>query len=204
MVDRGDGGKPIRKGEATREEYVLGLIRLETCPDFPASALEALTAHQADIAQDNCKLPWPIVRRYSEEVFTRIADGRIPRGWQNEVAISNVRLETIAMSSIQTTEPAHTHSKHSKDPRNPYIKDTMGTPCTVWNRDPDACDKAAKGETHGEPPQKYAHICGYCANVRQISAAHPEQRCYSKKASEKVQTIPKPRIFNTRTSVLRV
>ena len=50
---------------------------------------------------------------------------------------------------------------------------------------PDACTKAARGNAHGTGAQRLPHICGYCANVCRIVAAHSEAACYSKKSSDK-------------------
>ena len=59
----------------------------------------------------------------------------------------------------------------------------MGAPCGPWNRDPAACDKAEKGESHGFTPNRFAHVCSYCANVRRIATTHAETACYSRKQS---------------------
>ena len=187
LVDRGDLGKKIKKGESTREEYVLGLIRLSKHPKFPAADVQALAAHQAIIARDNCKLPWQLVRRYSEEIFAQIADGRLPGGWSDTGAIDLIRIETIAMSNIGEYETTNTkyNSRSAGDPKKQYDKASMGTPCIVWNKEASNCDKAQKGEKHGSGAQTYAHICGFCAYVRRVAANHPEHKCYSKKARAK-------------------
>ena len=188
LVHRGDTGKKIKKGEASREEYVLGLIRLSTHPSFPTADIKALTIHQATIARDNCKLPWQLVRRYSEEIFSQIADGRLPQGWKETGAIDLIRIETIAMSNMDGNETGSTSKytgRTAGDPKKQFDKASMGTPCIVWNRESSNCDKAQKGEKHGSGAQTYVHICGFCAYVRRVVANHPEHKCYSKKAREK-------------------
>ena len=195
LVDRGDNAKSIGKGEASKDEYILGLKRMESHPTFPANSLLALSQHQEAIAQDNCTLPWAVVRRYSEETFLRIADGRLPEGWLNPMALEVVRLGILATANLLTTDPAAPHRQQGRDPKNPYDKDTNGAPCLIWNRDPDRCDKAAKGESHGSGAQKLSHICGFCANVRHIVAHHPENRCYAKKARAKHADKSNPQDF---------
>ena len=98
LVEWGDEGKMIKKGEATRDEYVLGLKRMEAQRHFPTHALPVLSAHQETIAQDNCSLPW--------ETFTRIADGRLPQGWDDQAAIDILRIEIIAAAG---KVPSHAH-----------------------------------------------------------------------------------------------
>ena len=46
LVERWDEGKALKKREATREEYVLGLKRMEAQRRFSAHALPALSRHQ--------------------------------------------------------------------------------------------------------------------------------------------------------------
>ena len=189
LVDRGEAAHVVKKADATREEYVLGLKRLESHPNFPSHALKALSKHQIQVAQDNCQLPWPVVRRYSEEIFSRIADGRLAAGWHDEAQINAVRLEVIAMAKFNSSDASASDNKPQnrshQDPKNPFDKETMGAPCLVWNRDPDKCEKAKRGESHGSGNQKYAHICGFCAYVRKVVAPHAEQKCYSKRARAK-------------------
>ena len=67
LVERADEGKALKKGEATQEEYVLGLKRMEAQRRFFAHALPVLSRHQVTVAQDNCSIPWETIRRYSEE-----------------------------------------------------------------------------------------------------------------------------------------
>ena len=46
LVEKGDEGKALKKEKATREEYVLGLKRMEAQRRFSAHALPALSRHQ--------------------------------------------------------------------------------------------------------------------------------------------------------------
>lgn len=188
MVERGEEGKRIKKGDASKDEYTLGLIRLQSEPGFPRDSVPELFQHLEWVLQDNCVIPWPVVRRYSEDIFTRIADGRLPKGWKDPVALQGVRLEALAIMQHlpQTaTQSKYPSQKTPAEPRNPYDKATVGIPCSVWNRDTDRCNKAERGESHSIGTIKYAHICGYCANVRHIVASHPESKCYSKKARDR-------------------
>ena len=66
LVERGNEGKAIKKGEASWEEYTLGL---ETQPGFPSSAVNALLRHREMVVQDNCSLAGATIRHYLEEIF---------------------------------------------------------------------------------------------------------------------------------------
>ena len=130
LVERGDQGKALKKREATREEYVLGLKHME--------------------AQRRCqgtrkrsrRITWETVRRYSEETFTTIADGRLPQGWDDQAAIYILRIEVIAATG---KAPVHSHAhaaasktadrpRHQADTKNSYDRTGMGAPCRPWNQ----------------------------------------------------------------------
>ena len=166
---------------------------------FSAHALPALSRHQETVAQDNCSLLWETVRRYSEETFTRIADGRLPQGGHDQAAIDILRIEIIAAAG-KAPFHCHTHGtgsahaavskaadwpRHQADTKNVYDRASMGAPCGPWNRNWAACDKAWKGESHGAPPNRFTQVCGYCSNVRRITTTHPEAEFYSKKSRER-------------------
>ena len=121
-----------RRMPAERKEYTLDLKRLETQPGFPSSAINALLRHQEMVAQDNCSLAWATVCRYSEEIFTRVVDGRLPRGWRDEAAINAVRVEIIAMAGNAPPSAASAPVSAPAD-----------------HRDPQWCTKVARGEAHG-------------------------------------------------------
>ena len=76
----------------------MSLKRLETHRGFLSHAINALLRHQEMMAQDNCTLAWATVRRHSEEIFTRLADGHLPYGRRDEADINAVRIEIIAMA----------------------------------------------------------------------------------------------------------
>ena len=97
---------------ATREEYVLGLKHMDAQRRFSAHALPALSKHPETVAEDNCSIPWETVRCYSEEMFTRIADGRLPRGWDDQAAIDILRVEVIVAAGKAPTH-AHAHTPNS-------------------------------------------------------------------------------------------
>ena len=77
IVEHGDEGKMVKKREATKDEYVLGLKYLETQRGFTSRAVNALLRHQEMVVQDNCTLACVTICRYSE-IFTRVVDGRLP------------------------------------------------------------------------------------------------------------------------------
>ena len=123
---------------------------------------------------------------------TANTDNKVPQT-SHKRGINAVRIEIIAMAgnappyasptAHATTHAEAGHKRHrAPDSRGAYDRATNGAPCYAWNRDPDSCIKACRGDAHGTGAQRMAHICAYCANVRHIVAAH------SKKSRDKAPT----------------
>ena len=81
-------------------------------------------------------MPWETVEKrcYSEETFTRIADGRLPQGWDDQAAIDILCIELIA---VARKAPGHIHTHVAA----PKPTDRAKPPADVRN----ACDKVTLG-----------------------------------------------------------
>lgn len=185
LIERGSDKKPIKRGEASYEEYAVALRFMENQSAFHPDDLPALRAHSLQVAEDARELPWFIVREWSEEIFDRIADGRLPQGWRDPVALSNARFAQIQISSIQRRprqDPAP--GRGTTAPSAPvYDKDdkNSGKPCGPWNRAESSCEKTTRGRYHMEEGLKLVHICAYCAYKLGRTLAHSELVCANKR-----------------------
>ena len=164
LVEHGDEGKPIKKEDATKDEYMLGLKCLETQCGFPSSDVNVLLRQQETVAQDNCTLAWATVRRYSEEI--------LPAASPKCSAHRNYRYGG-------PTAAAHADHRRQKAPdsRGAYNRATSGAPCPTWNHDPRVMHQVGQWR---RPRHWRAE-----ANVRRIVAAHSEAICYSNKSRDK-------------------
>ena len=95
--------------------------------------------------------------------------------------------DNMTPPTIPTAAQAEAGHRQRKAPdgTGAYYHATNGAPCPTWNRDPNSCTKARRDDAQSTGAQRMAHLCGYCANVRRIVAAHSEPVCYSKKSRDK-------------------
>ena len=49
-------------------------------------------------------ISWQVVRRYSEETFSLIADGRLSGGWNYTYDIALIRMEMIATQNMNKVD----------------------------------------------------------------------------------------------------
>lgn len=185
LIERGTEKKGIKRGEATYEEYAVALRFMENQPAFHPDDLPALREHSLQVAEDAKVLPWSFVREWSEEVFDKIADGRLPSGWRDPMALANARFGQLQIASIQRKQrqdPGHGRgSGASQAPAFDREDRNMGKPCGPWNRNESACDKANRGKYHTEDGLRYSHICAYCAYKLGRVLPHSEVNCANKK-----------------------
>lgn len=193
LVRRGDGAKPIRRGEASMEEYGLALALLERHPGFPDEDIAALGDHRLQVARDVISMPWEVVRRYSEETFEKIGTGAVEGGWGNTAAIDNIRVAVIATASLARRSDQNGYQTNG---RGPYARDTDGTLCGPWNRGEAFCTLAKPGTTHMAGNVKLIHICGYCANKFGKMAPHTEATCGAKRRFNERETNQPRRDFH--------
>lgn len=186
LIERGLEKKSIKRGEATYFEYVVALRYMENQSAFRTSDIPALREHSMQVMEDAKVLPWPIVRQWSEEVFDRIADGRIPKGWKDPVILTNTRLSIIQIAAIhnQKNQSDQSYGRGSGSFQTvAYDKEdkSSGKPCGPWNRAESQCTKATKGRYHVEDGLKLVHMCAYCAYKLGRVLPHSEAICSNKK-----------------------
>lgn len=185
LIERGTEKKAIKRGEATYQEYAVALRFMEKQSAFSTSDIEALREHSLQVAEDARVLPWPIVRGWSEEIFDRIADGRLPKGWKDPAALMYARLAQIQIAAITPAPNNDTGYARGRSTTRPAVFDRddrdAGKPCGPWNRSEASCTKAARGQSHQEDGLKLVHMCAFCAYKLGKVLYHSEAVCSNKK-----------------------
>lgn len=193
LIERGEEKRPIKRGEATYQEYAVALRHLERQESFHRDDIAALREHSDQVAEDARDLPWTIVRNWSEEIFNRIADGRLPLGWTDPAALLNARTAQIQIATIKlaTSRQESGYGRSNTGSQAPaFDRDdkSMGKPCGPWNRNEANCDKAAKGKAHMEDDLKLVHMCAYCAYKLGKMLGHSEAACGNKRRNNDKKT----------------
>lgn len=98
-VARGPEKKKMGLNALTAIEYIGGIFKMIKDPVVPAKIKPYLYSHMEEIVEDAADYDWQTaVRPWSEEIFTLMADGRLPEGWVSHQKIQMLRM-TISRAS---------------------------------------------------------------------------------------------------------
>ena len=196
FVIRGHKREKVAYGEATWHEYIAALCKMMNSSEVPLSWREPLLDHVQQIATMAADWDWETCMWWSERVFTMIDDGRLPHGWADEYAVKDVQRDAFAIGVRTTARPQRTQTSTAprqaapangykarqtnttyNDQRQEFNRETDGKPCNAWNWGGDC----AYSTTHGQLPDKKAHVCAWCANKYHRANIHKEMDCLNKK-----------------------
>ena len=80
---------------------------------------------------------------------------------------------TATASGYKTRQNNNTYSEQRQD----FNRETDGKPCNAWNWGGDCTFTTS----HGQSPDKKAHVCAWCANKYHRANIHKEMDCLNKK-----------------------
>lgn len=190
FVIRGDRKGKVSLGESTCMEYFCALYRMCKDSSVPHIWVGHIREHQEQLAIMHLEWDWETSLMWSERVFSMIDDGRLKKGWEDLYAIKDVQRDVHSVGTRITQKKRKPDNYKRSEETNTYeytkraefSSETDGRPCHQWNWGTD-CGHTA---THGTLPNRFCHVCAYCANKYRKANPHREQDCNNKKrANEK-------------------
>lgn len=168
----------------TLPEHLWGIFRMIHDPKTNPDTKPCLMLHVEQLVEDAREYEWETgVRRWSEEVFSRIAEGRLSSGWHSTDEIQRMRmilgqskplsarsLNYMAQRDYGRKPPAHTQSQ----PQNEIMKG--GPPCPDFNA-PGGC---VLKSGHVKDGKRFVHICSFCLYNTSAANPHSEAHCRNK------------------------
>lgn len=100
-VKRGDEKKRATINTCSLPEHIWGIFAMIKDPAVPNDIKPALLQHMEEVVEDCREYEWPAVRRWSEEIFSLVAEGRLPGGWK---ATSKIQMLRITLSKVITAK----------------------------------------------------------------------------------------------------
>lgn len=183
-VTRGPEKKKLSFNMVTLPEHIYGMFRIIDDESVNPAIKPDIITHMREVAEDACEFERNgYVRRWSEEVFSLIAEDRLPGGWAATARIQNLRTGMSRVDAARLVAPrdvAHPNrdASHSKRPATQtYHPDTVlrgGPPCAAFNS-PQGCTSQSGHMLNGK---KQIHVCSYC--LLNNAAAHSEAMCRNK------------------------
>lgn len=174
-VRRGDEKKYATVNTVTLAEHVWGTLAMIKDPAISSTIKPALLEHVDEVVEDCRDYEWPTIRRLSEEIFSLVAENRLPAGW-----LSSGKIQLLRMSMSKTSTAKLSSTKDVSRPRpqqtssntaNDYWK--AGPPCRAYNSR-DGCDHPGGHALNGKRLQ---HVCSYCFVNAGATFPHSEANC---------------------------
>lgn len=179
-VARGPERKKLLINTVTLAEHLWGILRMIKDEKTDKNVVPYLLKHLEDVIEDACDFDWSRVRRWSEEIFSLVAEKRLEDGWK-----SQNRIQMLRMNISRTEAAALYQSFH-------YVKDPLykrsaqqgptsdpprgGPPCVAYNS-PAGCPLQPGHVVNG---RKVSHICTFCLFNSSAAYTHPEAQCRNK------------------------
>lgn len=188
-VLRGPEKRQAQINSLTLSEHLWGIFRIIDDPKVDTSIKPELMRHMQQIVEDEQEFDWETgVRRWSEEVFSRVAQNRLPLGWHSRSEIQMLRL-TISQTatpkilnnsgardlpSMPAPRRQNFANQHAQHLQQEVLKG--GPPCPGFN--------SAKGchlnSGHMVNGKKMVHVCSFCLINTSAANAHSEAQCRNK------------------------
>lgn len=193
FVSHGPDRKKLSFNTLTLSEHILGMFRIIDDDRIDPAIKPDILTHMREVVEDASEFDWNHVRRWSEEVFDLIAEGRLPGGWSAQSKIQNLRtgmsrvesarITPVNMSRLETSRPSTSKdtvnsrrypSATASNPQSEVFRG--GPPCSAYNA-PQGCSLLSGHLLQGK---KQIHVCSYC--LINTAAAHPhsEAQCRTK------------------------
>lgn len=174
-VRRGPEKKRATLNTLSLTEYAWGLCRMVNDEKVPSDMKPYIFNHLEEILDDAEHYDWAGgVRRWSEEVFSQLAEGRL-RGWhaQHQIQMLRVTLAKVPINKVQTQRD----TAHPYGPKPAAASSTEvfkgGPLCQAYNSQ-NGCNLPSGHLVNGK---RVMHVCTYCLFNTSAAHTHPENEC---------------------------
>lgn len=178
-VKRGDDKRKATINSCSLPEHIWGIFAMIRDPLVPNDTKPSLLRHMEEIVEDCREYEWPAVRRWSEEVFSLVAEGRLAGGWSN---VSRIQLLRISLSNVVTAKLPNNKDAGGKfktsgvPQQSDNWRPTAGPPCFAYNQR----EGCSLPNGHFNNGKRLQHICSYCFFTSASVFYHSEQNCRKK------------------------
>ena len=161
--------------ELTMCEYLAGFLELMELRPAESEEKAFMYQHLSRILKNARNYDWPSVRSWSEEVCTRISEGKLT--WQSTYEIDRMELEMahgrrLAPGSESKSAPG---SGYGYDVDPSILKARPGPPCRAYQT-----GQCTHPGDHITNRQRSLHVCAYCIYYKCSLLPHPEKECRAK------------------------
>lgn len=175
-VLRGPEKRKAGINSVTLPEHIWGIICMMKDSTVPNDIKPALLEHIEQICDDCREYVWgSAVRRWSEEVFSLIAEHRLERGWHTTNAIQMLRF-SISRDTTARINTSRDQPMRARQYNQPTEALRGGPPCPDFNLQR-GCTLPSGHQLHGK---RMMHICSFCLMNSAATYPHAETVCRNK------------------------
>lgn len=167
----------------TLPEHLWGIFRIMHDPKTDSDVKPCLIIHIEQIVEDAREFDWELgVRRWSEEVFSRISEGRLANGWHAYDEIQRMRMVIAQSKPSAPRQQTQGYYKENFNKRQQTQAQAQldihkgGPPCPDYNSTT-GCTLNSGHIKHGK---RMVHVCSFCLINTSAANNHPEAYCRNK------------------------
>lgn len=180
-IVRGEEMRRPSPTSLTMSEHLWAVFRMIRDESVPSEIKPFLLSHIEQVLEDTRDYEWEgAVRSWSNEVFTRVADGRLPEGWAATQEIRMLRLSIAQVNSAKLPKQKEYHQSRTGQQQQAQqgYQDNLrgGPPCVNYNSQR-GCQYQSGHLVKGK---KVTHICAFCLFNSAAARPHAEFYCRNK------------------------
>lgn len=167
----------------TLPEHLWGIFRIMHDPKTDPDVKPCLMMHIEQIVEDALEFDWELgVRRWSEEVFSRISEGRLVNGWHGYEEIQRMRMVIAQSKPLAPGQQGQNNYKDNYNKRQNYQSQSQqdvhrgGPPCPEYN----SATGCTLNSGHIKQGKRMVHVCSFCLHHTSATNNHPEAYCRNK------------------------
>lgn len=177
-VLRGEEKRHTSMNSLTLPEHIWGIFALIKDPNTSNNIKPHLLHHIDEIVEDCREYDWPsAVRRWSEECFSLVAEGRLPNGWLStgRIQLLRVTLSKVSTAKLNKNKDANAWGRNTT--HHATSEAWKGAPpCTDYN----SAAGCAFPSGHTVNGRKLQHVCAHCYLTTGATFHHTEINCRNK------------------------
>lgn len=176
-VRRGNEKRPTAMNTLALAEHIWGIFAMIHDPAFNDKYKPALLRHIEEIVEDCRDYEWvSAVRPWSEEIFSLVAENRLPNGWLDTGRIQLLRMSISRTSTAKfSAQKEYKGRSHSASYQNAdHSKGAL--PCLPYN----STEGCSLPSGHTIAGRRMQHVCANCFHATGATYPHPEVNCRNK------------------------
>ena len=176
-VNRGSKKDKTGLGELTLPEYIWGFLQILKAKDPSDPDVPYMNHHLEMLVEDAKEFSWEMVRKWSEEVLSRISLGKLT--WSNTYEIDRLQTRISHDTAGQITKSDYTKSEGGYKMADHVRRAKAGPPCRLFQTG--TCSHNSDHITNG---YRQLHVCAYCITNKCELHPHSQADCKTKKFND--------------------